>query len=71
MVTKGMGMAHSDQMVMAIVIVIVTVMGMVMVSGSIFLFNKKSVRGFRKDGHEWKKKKDGKNVMEHHEKYAD
>ena len=33
-----------------------------------FLFNRKAVRFFRKDGHEWRKKADGKTVRETHEK---
>ncbi|KAJ6853140.1 calmodulin-binding transcription activator 4-like isoform X2 [Iris pallida] len=37
-------------------------------SGSVFLFNKRVHRNFRKDGHSWRKKKDGKNVGEAHEK---
>jgi hypothetical protein len=36
--------------------------------GSLFLFNRKSVRFFRKDGHDWRKKSDGKTVRETHEK---
>ena len=36
--------------------------------GSLFLFNRKSVRFFRKDGHDWRKKADGKTVRETHEK---
>jgi hypothetical protein len=28
------------------------------------------MRLWRRDGHEWKKKKDGKNVMEYHEKWV-
>ena len=36
--------------------------------GSIFLFDRKSVRFFRKDGHNWRKKADGKTVRETHEK---
>ena len=36
--------------------------------GSIFLFNRKAVRFFRKDGHNWRKKADGKTVRETHEK---
>ncbi|KAI4299095.1 hypothetical protein L6164_032586 [Bauhinia variegata] len=37
-------------------------------SGSLFLFNRKVLRYFRKDGHNWRKKKDGKTVKEAHEK---
>ena len=36
--------------------------------GLLFLFNRKAVRFFRKDGHEWRKKADGKTVRETHEK---
>ncbi|KAJ8560362.1 hypothetical protein K7X08_004420 [Anisodus acutangulus] len=36
--------------------------------GSIFLFDRKVLRYFRKDGHNWRKKKDGKTVKEAHEK---
>lgn len=31
------------------------------------LFDRKMLRNFRKDGHNWKKKKDGKTVKEAHE----
>ncbi|XP_050291132.1 calmodulin-binding transcription activator 3-like [Quercus robur] len=37
-------------------------------SGSFFLFNRKELRCFRKDGYNWTKKRDGKTVMEAHEK---
>ncbi|XP_010555366.1 PREDICTED: calmodulin-binding transcription activator 3 [Tarenaya hassleriana] len=37
-------------------------------SGSLFLFNRKELRFFRKDGHNWRKKKDGKTVKEAHER---
>uniref|UniRef100_J3LPD2 CG-1 domain-containing protein n=1 Tax=Oryza brachyantha TaxID=4533 RepID=J3LPD2_ORYBR len=37
-------------------------------SGSLFLFDRKTLRYFRKDGHNWRKKKDGKTVKEAHEK---
>jgi hypothetical protein len=37
-------------------------------SGSLFLFDRKVLRYFRKDGHNWRKKKDGKTVKEAHEK---
>lgn len=37
-------------------------------SGSLFLFDRKLLRYFRKDGHNWRKKKDGKTVKEAHEK---
>nr|XP_048322325.1 calmodulin-binding transcription activator 5-like [Ziziphus jujuba var. spinosa] len=36
-------------------------------SGTIILFDRKMLRNFRKDGHNWKKKKDGKTVKEAHE----
>jgi hypothetical protein len=37
-------------------------------SGSLFLFDRKQCRFFRKDGHTWRKKADGKSVNETHEK---
>ncbi|KAF9597140.1 hypothetical protein IFM89_016128 [Coptis chinensis] len=37
-------------------------------SGSLFLFNKRITRFFRKDGHVWRKKKSGKSVGEGHER---
>ncbi|XP_057976566.1 calmodulin-binding transcription activator 2 [Malania oleifera] len=37
-------------------------------SGSLLLFDRKVLRYFRKDGHNWRKKKDGKTVKEAHEK---
>ncbi|KAH9772540.1 calmodulin-binding transcription activator 4 [Citrus sinensis] len=37
-------------------------------SGSLFLFNKRVLRFFRKDGHNWRKKKDGRAVGEAHER---
>ncbi|KAF2312753.1 hypothetical protein GH714_039846 [Hevea brasiliensis] len=36
-------------------------------SGDIMLFDRKKLRNFRKDGHNWKKKNDGKTVKEAHE----
>ncbi|CAH9055104.1 unnamed protein product [Cuscuta europaea] len=36
-------------------------------SGTIVFFDRKKLRNFRKDGHNWKKKKDGKTVKEAHE----
>lgn len=36
--------------------------------GSLYLFDRKILRYFRKDGHDWRKKKDGKTVKEAHEK---
>lgn len=38
-----------------------------MTGGTIVLFDRKMLRNFRKDGHNWKKKKDGKTVKEAHE----
>lgn len=35
--------------------------------GTIVLYDRKMLRNFRKDGHNWKKKKDGKTVKEAHE----
>ncbi|GKV13011.1 hypothetical protein SLEP1_g24088 [Rubroshorea leprosula] len=37
-------------------------------SGSLFLFDRKVVPHLRKDGHNWRKKKDGKTVKECHER---
>ncbi|XP_061360263.1 calmodulin-binding transcription activator 2-like isoform X2 [Gastrolobium bilobum] len=37
-------------------------------AGSLFLFDRKALRYFRKDGHRWRKKKDGRTVREAHEK---
>ncbi|KAE8672694.1 putative protein phosphatase 2C 10-like [Hibiscus syriacus] len=39
-----------------------------LLGGSVFLFDRKVIRYFRKDGHDWRKKKDGKTVKEAHEK---
>ncbi|OVA16811.1 IQ motif [Macleaya cordata] len=36
-------------------------------SGKVVLFDRKMLRNFRRDGHNWKKKKDGKTVKEAHE----
>ncbi|KAK9063540.1 hypothetical protein SSX86_017410 [Deinandra increscens subsp. villosa] len=36
-------------------------------SGALFLFNKRVLRFFRKDGHSWRRKKDGRTVGEAHE----
>ncbi|KAK9809816.1 hypothetical protein WJX73_009573 [Symbiochloris irregularis] len=36
--------------------------------GTLYLFNRKVCRFFRKDGHDWRKKSDGKTVRETHEK---
>ena len=38
------------------------------IGGSLFLFNKRVLRFFRKDGHSWRKKKDGRTVGEAHER---
>ena len=37
-------------------------------AGSLYLFDRSRCRYFRKDGHNWRKKKDGKTVRETHEK---
>ncbi|KAI3698548.1 hypothetical protein L2E82_42179 [Cichorium intybus] len=37
-------------------------------SGSLFLFDRKVLRFFRKDGHSWRRKKDGKALGEAHER---
>ncbi|KAG1370132.1 calmodulin-binding transcription activator 4 [Cocos nucifera] len=37
-------------------------------SGSMFLFNRRILRFFRKDGHTWRRKKDGRTVGEAHER---
>lgn len=37
------------------------------IGGTIVLFDRKMLRNFRRDGHNWKKKKDGKTVKEAHE----
>ncbi|KAF5737041.1 calmodulin-binding transcription activator 5 isoform X1 [Tripterygium wilfordii] len=37
-------------------------------SGTIVLFDRRMLRNFRKDGHNWKKKTDGKTVKEAHER---
>lgn len=37
-------------------------------SGSLFLYDRKVLRFFRKDGHNWRKKKDGKTIREAHER---
>ncbi|KAJ1382076.1 IPT domain, partial [Sesbania bispinosa] len=36
--------------------------------GSLFLFNRRVLRFFRKDGHNWRKKRDGRTVGEAHER---
>ena len=36
--------------------------------GCFYMFNRRTTRFFRKDGHDWKKKGDGKTVKETHEK---
>ena len=40
----------------------------ILISVSLFLSDRKVLRYFRKDGHNWRKKKDGKTVKEAHEK---
>ncbi|KAJ0256165.1 IPT domain-containing protein [Hirschfeldia incana] len=37
-------------------------------SGSLFLYNKRVLKFFRKDGHQWKKKRDGRAISEAHER---
>lgn len=37
------------------------------IGGTVVLFDRKMLRNFRKDGYNWKKKKDGKTVKEAHE----
>ncbi|KAL1539241.1 calmodulin-binding transcription activator 4 [Salvia divinorum] len=37
-------------------------------SGSLFLFNKRVLKFFRKDGHSWRKRKDQKTIAEAHER---
>lgn len=37
-------------------------------SGSVFLFDRKTLRFFRKDGYRWRKKADGRTIREAHEK---
>ncbi|XP_071720653.1 uncharacterized protein [Rutidosis leptorrhynchoides] len=37
-------------------------------NGSLFLFNRRVIRFFRKDGHNWRRKKDGRSVGEAHER---
>lgn len=36
--------------------------------GSLFLYNKRVLRNFRRDGHSWRKKRDGRTVGEGHER---
>ncbi|KAJ0988825.1 hypothetical protein J5N97_007181 [Dioscorea zingiberensis] len=36
-------------------------------NGALFLFNRRVLRFFRKDGYEWRKKRDGKTISEAHE----
>lgn len=40
----------------------------IFLGGRVLLFDRKMLRNFRKDGYNWKKKKDGKTVQEAHEK---
>ncbi|XP_020890717.1 calmodulin-binding transcription activator 4 isoform X1 [Arabidopsis lyrata subsp. lyrata] len=37
-------------------------------SGSLFLFNKRVLKFFRKDGHQWRRKRDGRAIAEAHER---
>ncbi|CAH8383091.1 unnamed protein product [Eruca vesicaria subsp. sativa] len=37
-------------------------------SGSLYLFNRRVLKFFRKDGHQWKRKKDGRAISEAHER---
>lgn len=37
-------------------------------SGSVCVYDRRTTRGFRKDGHTWRKKKDGRTVKETHER---
>ncbi|XP_018446387.2 calmodulin-binding transcription activator 4 isoform X2 [Raphanus sativus] len=37
-------------------------------SGSLYLFNKRVLKFFRKDGHQWRKKRDGRAIAEAHER---
>jgi hypothetical protein len=48
-------------------IVILFILAINLTGGTIILFDRKMLRNFRKDGHNWKKKKDGKTVKEAHE----
>lgn len=48
-------------------IVILSILAVNLTGGTIILFDRKMLRNFRKDGHNWKKKKDGKTVKEAHE----
>lgn len=41
---------------------------LILVGGSLFLFNRRVLRNFRNDGYSWQKKKNGKTVREGHEK---
>lgn len=38
------------------------------IGGTLYLFDKKRERYFRRDGHQWRKKANGKTVRETHEK---
>lgn len=40
---------------------------LLLIGGTIVFFDRKMLRNFRKDGHNWKKKKDGKTIKEAHE----
>ncbi|XP_024185064.1 calmodulin-binding transcription activator 1 isoform X2 [Rosa chinensis] len=39
-----------------------------LLGGSLFLVDRKKVKHYKRDGHNWRKKKDGKTVMEGNEK---
>ena len=43
-------------------------MFLIFAAGTLWMFDRKAVRFFRKDGHNWARKKDGKTVRETHEK---
>lgn len=41
---------------------------LVCAGGQLFLYDKRTCRYFRRDGHSWRKKRDGKTIGETHEK---
>jgi hypothetical protein len=43
-------------------------MYLMILDGSFFIFDQIVLRHFRKDGHNWRKTKDGKTIKENHEK---
>jgi len=53
---------------LALILLILLNFHVTAIGGSLFLFDRKVLRYFRKDGHNWRKKKDGKTVKEAHEK---